>query len=192
MRSLHLVIAVTVAAGMVVSGCGSVSAETPSATVSGSTTTSAAASSNPSTSAPPTSAAATGTLSTAPHPCTGLELPKGLKRQKTMRPLACTWESATDYVLFAVGREATTFDIAKSLEQSNSNGKTVIEQVPAEGWSFGARWPSDGSSLLRVQRWLVDAKGQVLLCKMGSERGEAGIAELVDVCEQAKTALFTA
>ena len=190
MRSLHWVIAVTVAAGLV-SGCGSGSAGAPSATVSGSTTTSAAASPNPSTSAPPASAA-TGTLSTAPHPCTGLELPKGLKRQNTTRPLSCTWESATDFVLFAVGQEATTFNIAKSLEQSNSDGKIVIEQVPAEGWSFGARWPSDGSSLLRVQRWLVDAKGLVLLCKMGSERGEAGIAELVDVCEQAKTALFTA
>ena len=104
----------------------------------------------------------------------------------------CAFESQTDYVSFKVGPGAPTFTAAKAIEQAKSNGKVVIEQVPAEGWSFAARWPSDGGPLLRVQHWLVDAKGQVLLCKMGSERGEAGVAELAKVCEQAKTALFTA
>lgn len=104
----------------------------------------------------------------------------------------CAYESDTDYVSFRVGRrEPTSFDIAQRVEQASSNGKTVIEQVPADGWTFGARWPGKGT-FMRVQRYLVDAQGQVLLCKMGSNRGQAGVTELVAVCDQAKSALLTA
>ena len=87
-------------------------------------------------------------------------------------------------------RQAPTFKTARIVEQGNSKGKVVIEQVAAEGWTFGAQWPPNGA-LTRVQRWLVDADGQVLLCKMGSDRGDAGIAELIAVCDQAKAKLYT-
>lgn len=193
MRSTRLLMTVTLCAGLM-SGCGSSSGEDPAA----GTTTSAAASStappSPSASAsasPSVSEAApTGTLSTKPMKCADVKLVAGLKRAGASPEVMCAFESATDYVSFRVGRQANSFEIAKITEQGNSKGKVVIEQVPADGWTFGAQWPANGP-FMRVQRWLVDAKGQVLLCKMGSDRGEAGITELVSVCEQAKTALYT-
>jgi hypothetical protein len=103
----------------------------------------------------------------------------------------CAFESDTDYVSFAVGtRLAHTFQAAKVSEQARSNGKIVIEPASMDGWTFGARWPDNGT-FVRVQHWIVDSKGQVLLCKMGSDRGEAAIAELSGVCEQAKSALYS-
>ena len=64
-------------------------------------------------------------------------------------------------------------------------------RTTADGWTFGAAWPvADGFS--RVQYWLVDADGKVLLCKTGSDRGEKGIKDLAEVCNAAKELLYTA
>ncbi len=132
-----------------------------------------------------------GTLTTTPIDCGTIKAPADLKKAGAGPEVMCVFESDTDYVSFATGTNmASTFDQAKSVEQANSDGKIVIDPMEAAGWTFGARWPDEGT-FVRVQRWLVDGQGQVLLCKMGSDRGESAITELADVCEQAKTALYT-
>ncbi|MBK8470431.1 MAG: hypothetical protein IPL45_11800 [Actinomycetales bacterium] len=142
-----------------------------------------------------TAAAPTGQLSTTMVECATvkLPLPAGLKRAN-VSPVdgpMCAYDSDTDYVSFTVGpRLATSFKAAKLVEQENSKGKVVIEPVSADGWTFGARWPDNGPTA-RVQYWLVDGKNRVLMCKMGSDRGAAGIKELAAVCEMAKAALYT-
>ena len=146
---------------------------------------------SPSASPSAEAASPTGTLTTKPIDCATIKPPADLKKAGAGPDVMCAFESGTDYVSFAAGPNmASTFDQAKSVEQANSNGKIVIEPVEAAGWTFGARWPDEGT-FVRVQRWLVDGQGQVLLCKMGSDRGESAIAELAEVCEQAKTALYT-
>ena len=193
MRFTRFLTVVAAAAGLAVGGCGSGGEDDPVANTSAPATTAATASASAPPSPPPTAEAAapTGTLTTAPVKCTQVKLPTGLARANAGPEVMCAFESDTDYVSFAVGtRMASTFDVAKAWSRRSSNGKIVIEPVPADGWTFGARWPDDGP-FVRVQQWLVDGQKQVLLCKMGSDRGEAGIAELADVCEQAKTALYT-
>lgn len=172
---------------LVLGGCGS-----------GGETSEAGSDESPPSSPSPSAEAAgpTGTLTTKAIDCATIKPPADLKKASTGPDVMCAFESGTDYVSFAAGASpsalhvASTFDQAKKIEKANSNGKIVIEPVEAAGWTFGARWPDEGT-FVRVQRWLVDGQGQVLLCKMGSDRGESAITELADVCEQAKTALYT-
>ncbi len=192
MRNSTRVSAVAAGIALLAGGCSSGAADEPSSSAS-SAAASPTAAESPSVSATPTDEAATptGTLATTPVECAELTLPAGLERAGASPDVMCAFESDTDYVSFAVGTNmAQSFDMAKSVEQSNSDGKTVIEPVSADGWTFGARWPDEGP-FVRVQHWLVDGGGQVLLCKMGSDRGEAGIGDLAEVCEQAKSALYT-
>lgn len=183
-------------ASLALGGCGGGGEDKPatSASAAPSTAATASASASASPSSTAEAAAPTGTLTTTPVKCTQVELPAGLK-QAGVNPVdgpMCAYESDTDYVSFQVGaRLATSFKVAKVIEQGQSEGKIVIEPVAADGWTFGARWPANGPSV-RVQYWLVDGTNQVLLCKMGTDRGEGAIAELADVCEQAKAALYTA
>ncbi len=185
---------VIVVAGLALAaGCGSGGAQAPPDTPVATASTAPSPSPSPSASASPTApaqAAPSGSLKTTLD-CAEVTPVAGLKKTNASPGTLCAFESDTDYVAFTVTRQqAPTFTAAQAVEQANSKGKIVIEQVPADGWTFGARWPADGA-FTRVQRWLVDAQGQILLCKMGSDRGDAGITELVAVCEQAKAKLHT-
>lgn len=173
-------------------GCASGGAAAPtSAAADGGATsagaTSAAASPSASASASPaTSAEASGSLSTKSVDCATVTRPKALKRTMAAPPVMCAYESATDYVSFAVAE-----GFARTFEQAAGTESKKIEQAPAEGWTFGAAWPVE-NGFTRVQYWLVAANGRVLLCKMGSERGAAGIKNLAAVCNGAKQLLYTA
>ncbi len=144
--------------------------------------------------APPESTAPTGTLSTKRIDCTVLSLPAPADLKRSNNPaVMCAFESETDYVsIHVTANAARNFDMAKNIEMGNSSGKTEIKPVSADGWTFGARWPGNGGPNIRVQYWLVDAGGKVLLCKLGSDRGESAITELAKVCEQARSVLFAA
>ena len=171
-------------------GCASEGSASPAAAPSSAGATSAASpttAASPSESAPTaTSTAATGSLSAKAPDCAKVARPAALKRSMAVPPVMCAYESSTDYVSFAVGEAfARTFDQAAGMES------TKITQSTADGWTFGAAWPvADGFS--RVQYWLVDADGKVLLCKTGSDRGEKGIKDLAEVCNAAKELLYTA
>ena len=171
-------------------GCASEGSASPAAAPSSAGATSAA---SPTTAAGPsesasaaTSTAATGSLSAKAPDCAKVARPAALKRSMAVPPVMCAYESSTDYVSFAVGEAfARTFDQAAGMES------TKISQTTADGWTFGAAWPvADGFT--RVQYWLVDADGKVLLCKTGSDRGERGIKDLAEVCNAAKELLYTA
>lgn len=204
MRLTQSAMALISVACLAVAGCGSesdddagadTSVSARSATASGTQAASDAGARTVSPSAAPRETAApTGTLSTKPIDCAVLKLPvpAALKRSKNPS-LMCAFESQTDYVSIRVtANAARDFDMAKNLELTNSAGKTAIEPVSADGWTFGARWPGNGGPNIRVQYWLVDDGGKVLLCKLGSNRGESAITELAKVCEQARSALLAA
>lgn len=198
MRRVQTVLSLAAGVVLSASGCGLAGTPAPASEAASKPaivpTTTPVTESQPASPTPASGVLATGTgsLSTAPLKCTDFEPPAGLTSTGA-RPGACAFESATDYVSFVVGSGPRTFDMAKRFELGRSNEKVIIAQVPATGgWTFAARWPSDEGPLLRVQRWLVDAKGQVLLCKMGTERGEKAVAQLATVCEHAKDALFAA
>ena len=193
MRYARLLMVVTVGVGLAVGGCGSGGGGTVAGTPAQTTSAAAVSSSVAQSASVATAAAPTGQLSTTLVECATLKVPAGLKRAN-VNPVdgpMCAYDSDTDYVSFTVGtRLATSFKAAKVVEQANTNGKIVIEPVSADGWTFGARWPDNGPTA-RVQYWLVDGKNRVLMCKMGSDRGAAGIDELAAVCEMAKAALYT-
>lgn len=191
-------LSVVAVVGLLLTGCGSGTKDSADAagpsSISAPPPASASTSPTPSAVAPSEAAAPTGTLSKKFSDCAKVDLPKAaqLQQSKSGDPeMMCAFESDTDYVSFKVTNGAAfNFDMAMNIEKGTSNGTTVIKPRDADGWSFGATWPADGT-FVRAQYWLVGKDG-ILLCKMGSDRGEAGITDLADVCEQAKSALLTA
>ena len=121
--------------------------------------------------------------------CATLPVPETLQRTAAPPP-KCGYESATDAMSVTVSLflPRTLEQLRQSEEQQAGSTIDLTDATP-DGWSFGARWPEEGG-FSRTQYYLVASDAKVLECKTGTDRGEAGVAELLAACEDVRSLLL--
>ena len=175
---------------LVLSACGSdTSGSADSAETSD--TSPATTSSEASASEPP-APEPSGILSTNPVPCTKLPAPAGFQRAFAAPPVMCAFESDDARVTVTVGAGPRSFEQLRIFEEdaARSNGVTppALKEVAVEGWTFAVNWP-ELAGFNRMERYLVDSTGNVLICRVGVQGGAVDSTH-ADFCEGARALLY--
>ena len=174
-------------AAMVLTSCGSeTSGSSDSAKDADRTSTPSPTESEPS--GPPPS----GTLATKPVPCKKFTAPAGFKQAGAMPPLMCAFESKDTRVTVSVAAGPDSFGHLQRFEEDAARSKGVtppaLEHVTLDGWTFAASWPELGG-FNRMERYLVDAAGNALACKVGVQSGKVDVTTHADFCDTVRGVL---
>ncbi len=135
----------------------------------------------------------TGTLLTTPVPCGKFKVTADLKPSGAAPPVMCAFESGDARVTITVSKVPNTFELLERMEgdaaQSKGIAPPALENQPIDGWTFTAAWPEAGG-FNRLDRYLVDATGNVLACKIGVQ-GPLAVGTHASVCDSARSVLYT-
>lgn len=135
----------------------------------------------------------TGTLLTTPVPCGKFKVTAEFKPSGAAPPVMCAFESGDARVTITVSSFPSSFELLERMEgdaaQSKGIAPPALENQPVDGWSFTAAWPEAGG-FNRLDRYLVDATGNVLACKIGVQ-GPLAVTTHAPLCDAARSVLYT-
>lgn len=121
-------------------------------------------------------------------PCTKYRAPAGFKRAGIApQDPTCAFESKDAYVALGPGL-VRTFDQLQQFVETQAKNKgvkpPVLKQVAVDGWTFAAAYPEvDGFN--RLDRYLVDSSGRVIVCKVGVD-GKVDASTQAAFCDAAR------